>query len=515
MINKTIKKLKRELKKDGTYLFLLKKIRKYTIDFYIHYILHGLIYRHFPFMRIRIFVDFLTFSPYIHNRFFRVAVTKLFISTIIYHIAVQLKKVFPDFYIYLKKKKKLKNKIKNLTYLEIKVVNEHNFYSHVYDGFFDKKKTRKPTIYIDVSLYRTSTLKTGIQRVLTKLIKEFESSSRYKNFRLSYCYFPNVDPNPCLAEYDPKINRTIRYFMPKKDDLIFFIDFDTHNINRNKDLIFFLQTKKVKFAAIVYDLLPYTNPEWFPVSYYKKVYFKWFSTINKLDYVFTISKTVKLKLIRNFRLRKTNHINPIMLGANFVKKRKSLKVANKLNKEIKKEAKIKFLMVGTLEPRKGHINILKAFKILIDKHKVNASLDIVGNLGWDYENILNFVNKNKHKRNINFHTSVDDVMLEQFYLKSDVLVAGSYDEGFGLPIVEAFYNNIKVIARDIDVFREVGQEKVFYFKKNSTPEQLAAYFNKWINKNSKSSPKYGKVNFATWKNTSDQILKKIFTNSIH
>jgi len=490
--NKTIQKLKRQLKKDGVYLFLLKKIRKYTIDFYRHYILHGLF-------------EFFLFSPYIHNKFYRIAIMKLFISTIIYHIAIQFKKIFPNLYIYLKKKKKLKNRIKNLTYLEIKVVNEDNFFSHVYDGFIDRRKNKKKTIYIDVSLYRTTNMKTGIQRVLTKLIKEFKRSSKYKDFRLSYCYFPNVDPNPCLAEYDLISEKTIRYFMPNKNDLIFFIDFDTHNINRNKDLISFLQNKKVKFASIVYDLLPYTNPEWFPVHYYKKIYHKWFNVIRKLDYVFTISKTVKSKLVRKFKLRKTHHINPIMLGANFVKKRKSLKVASKINK---KDAKIRFLMVGTLEPRKGHMNILKAFKILINKYKMNASLDVVGNLGWDYDNILNFIHKN-NKDNINLYTSVDDAMLEQFYRQSDALIAGSYDEGFGLPIVEAFYNDIKVIARDIEVFREVGQNKVFYFRKNSTPKQLALYLKKWINNSSKLLPKYEKMTFATWKDTSDQILKKI------
>ena len=166
-------------------------------------------------------------------------------------------------------------------------------------------------------------------------------------------------------------------------------------------------------------------------------------------------------------------------------------------------------MVGTLEPRKGHMNVLKAFKILITKYKVNATLDIVGNLGWDYDNILNFIFKNKHTDKIYFHDSVDDIRLEQFYSQSDALIAGSYDEGFGLPIVEAFYNDIKVIARDIEVFREVGQNKVFYFPKNSTPQQLAAYINKWINNNSQSLPKYEKMNFTTWENTSDEILKRI------
>jgi glycosyltransferase involved in cell wall biosynthesis len=494
--NKTIQKLKRQLKKDGVYLFLLKKFRKYTIDFYRHYILHGLF-------------EFFLFSPYIHNRFFRIALFKLFISTIIFKLTILFKKLFPSFYYFLKSKKKLKNKIKKLTHLEIKVINEENFFSHVFDEFVDQNPRKKRTIYVDVSQYRVVDMKTGIQRVLTNLIKEFKKSSKYKNFHLSYCYFPSVEPNPCLAEYNLESKRTIRYFMPRKDDLIFFLDFDTHNINKNKELISFLQTKKVKFAAIIYDLLPYTNPEWFPVSHYKKVYFKWFSTINKLDYVFTISKTVKLKLIRNFKLRKTNHINPIILGANFKKKRKSLKVVNKLNKKNEKNTKIKFLMVGTLEPRKGHMNVLKAFKILITKYKVNATLDIVGNLGWDYDNILNFIFKNKHTDKIYFHDSVDDIRLEQFYSQSDALIAGSYDEGFGLPIVEAFYNDIKVIARDIEVFREVGQNKVFYFPKNSTPQQLAAYINKWINNNSQSLPKYEKMNFTTWENTSDEILKRI------
>lgn len=493
MKNKTIQKLKRQLKKDGIYLFLLKKIRKYTIDFYRHYILHGLF-------------EFFLFSPYIHNRFFRIALFKLFISTIIYKMTVLFKKLCPNFYLFLKKKKKLKNKIKKLTHLEIKVVNEENFFSHVFEEFLDQNPRKKRTIYIDVSLYRAIDKITGIQRVLTNLIKEFKKSSKYKNFHLSYCYFPSVEPNPCLAEYNLQSKRTTRYFMPRKDDLIFFLDFDTHNINKNKDLIFFLQTKKVKFAAIVYDLLPYTNPEWFPVTYYKKVYFKWFNIIKKLDYVFTISETVKLKLIKNFRLRKTNHINPIMLGANFKKKRNPLKV---VNKKIKKESKIKFLMVGTLEPRKGHMNILKAFKILVVKYKVNASLDIVGNLGWDYDNILNFFDKNEYIDSIHYHDSVDDVRLEQFYSQSDALIAGSYDEGLGLPIIEAFYNNIKVIARDIEVFREVGKNKVYYFPKNSTPQQLAAYINKWINNDLKSSSNYRSMNFTTWKNTSDQILKKI------
>ena len=475
-------------KSTSWWFFLYKKLRKYTIDFYRH---------------------FLMASPYIYNPFFRVAVFKLVVSTIIFRFTIIFKKIFPKLYFFLKSKKKLRDKIKKVTELKIKLGRKKNFFSHVFDEYVDKKKQKKKIIYIDVSKFRNVDFNSGIQRVLINLVKEFKKNINHKNFQLSFCYFPRVRPNPCLAEYDIKQKKTLRFFVPKKNDLVFFVDFDTDTIDQNKDLIYFLQSKKIKFAAIIYDLLPYTNPEWFPVYNYKRIYAKWIDVILKFDCVFTISKTVKSKLIKNFKPRKINHIFPIRLGANFKKKRNLLKIINRPNKKINQKRKIKFLMVGTLEPRKGHVSILKAFNVLINKYKSNVSLDIVGNLGWNYDKVLNILKQSKYSNYVSFHKSISDKELQNFYLQSDALIAASYDEGFGLPIVEAFYNNIKVIARDIEIFREVGKNKIFYFPKNSNPHDLANYLNQWIKKNSKTQPGYGKINFNTWENTSNQILSKI------
>ena len=466
---------------------LCKKFRKYTIDFYHHFLME---------------------SSYIYNPLFRVAVFKFVVSMIIFKFTIIFKNLLPSLYFYLKSNKKLRNKIHKIVELKIKLGRKKLFFSQVYNEYVDKKRKKK-VIYIDVSKFRAVDFNTGIQRVLINIVKEFKKSLKYKNCKLSFCYFPRVRPNAHLAEYDIKQNKTLRLFVPKKNDLVFFIDFDTDTIDHNKDLIHFLQSKQIKFAAIVYDLLPYTNPEWFPVNNYKRIYTKWVDVILKFDCVFTISKTVKLKLIKNFKLRYTNHIVPIKLGANFKKKRNLLKIINRPDKKNNQERKIKFLMVGTLEPRKGHLSIIKAFSILIYKYKSNVSLDIVGNLGWNYNKILGMLKQSKYSNYISFHKSVNDEKLQIFYQQSDALIAASYDEGFGLPIVEAFYNNIKVIARDIGVFREVGKNKVYYFPKNPNSHALANYFDQWIKKNSKTLPKYGKMNFTTWENTSNQILKKI------
>ena len=236
---------------------------------------------------------------------------------------------------------------------------------------------------------------------------------------------------------------------------------------------------------MVYDILPYTNAWWFPVSNYRRIYYQWVRIILKLDLVFTISKTVKLKIKREFRLRNTDHIIPIKLGANFKKKIEYPKITSKKNKKPKQNEEVRFLMVGTLEPRKGHLNVLEGFAHLVDKLKINARLDIVGNLGWDYDKILKFLNSSElYETKIFLHTSVNDKQLQYFY-------------------------NKKVIARNIEVFREVGKNKVFYFPKNSSPKILARFLKKWINKNYKKSTNYGKINFTTWSQTSQEIEKKL------
>ena len=41
-----------------------------------------------------------------------------------------------------------------------------------------------------------------------------------------------------------------------------------------------------------------------------------------------------------------------------------------------------FLMVGTIEPRKAHAQILTAFEVLWETGKLNINLVIVGKEGW-------------------------------------------------------------------------------------------------------------------------------------
>ena len=53
-------------------------------------------------------------------------------------------------------------------------------------------------------------------------------------------------------------------------------------------------------------------------------------------------------------------------------------------------------------------------------------------------------------------TNVDNETVNRIYNACDVLVIPSFEEGLGLPVIEAFAAGIPVVASDIEVFHEIG-----------------------------------------------------------
>ena len=41
----------------------------------------------------------------------------------------------------------------------------------------------------------------------------------------------------------------------------------------------------------------------------------------------------------------------------------------------------------------------------------------------------------------------------------------SIDEGFGIPLIEAMRSQLPIICSDIEIFKEIGNDSVIYFKK--------------------------------------------------
>jgi glycosyltransferase involved in cell wall biosynthesis len=131
------------------------------------------------------------------------------------------------------------------------------------------------------------------------------------------------------------------------------------------------------------------------------------------------------------------------------------------------------LFVGTLEPRKNLITLLKAYAILrAERLDHDVKLVVVGRKGWLYEEIFATVKRLALHADVLFTDFVADEDLPELYRGALLLVFPSLYEGFGLPILEAMASGIPVIASNTSSMPEVAGEAALLIDPR-TPEAIA------------------------------------------
>ncbi len=103
------------------------------------------------------------------------------------------------------------------------------------------------------------------------------------------------------------------------------------------------------------------------------------------------------------------------------------------------------LFVGTREPRKNLQRLIEAWQPL----KNNLDLIIVGESGWDGSEQV-------QDDQLRFLGKVSDQVLNVLYAEAEAFVYPSLDEGFGLPILEAFYHGTPVVTSNVSALIEVA-----------------------------------------------------------
>ncbi|MBQ7012477.1 MAG: glycosyltransferase family 4 protein [Oscillospiraceae bacterium] len=117
------------------------------------------------------------------------------------------------------------------------------------------------------------------------------------------------------------------------------------------------------------------------------------------------------------------------------------------------------LMVGTVEPRKNHAIVLDALDAGLDLNVI-----IVGKIGWNVAELRKrILNHPLYQKRLFLLSGVNDAGIAELYKNAHLLAFPTFDEGFGLPLVEAFQYGTPVIASDIPVLREVGGDYADYF----------------------------------------------------
>src|SRR5438034_7486152 len=114
------------------------------------------------------------------------------------------------------------------------------------------------------------------------------------------------------------------------------------------------------------------------------------------------------------------------------------------------------LSVGTLEPRKNHLGLIKAFYEVQQNKGNSGQLAIAGGKGWLYEDTLRTVRELKLENKVRFLGHVSDLELITLYSLADVFAFPSFFEGFGIPPLEAMACGAPVITSNTSSLPEVA-----------------------------------------------------------
>lgn len=106
------------------------------------------------------------------------------------------------------------------------------------------------------------------------------------------------------------------------------------------------------------------------------------------------------------------------------------------------------LFVGTREPRKNLLRLIEAWQPL----SKDIDLLVAGAKGWDDTENSQY----KNMAGLRFLGKVTDPQLNVLYAEAEMLAFPSLDEGFGLPVLEAFYHGTPVVTSQTTALMEVA-----------------------------------------------------------
>ncbi len=114
------------------------------------------------------------------------------------------------------------------------------------------------------------------------------------------------------------------------------------------------------------------------------------------------------------------------------------------------------LFVGTVEPRKNLITLVRALDKLMRETDLRPQLVIAGQKGWRTDELYSYVNKPVLRDRVLFTGYISDTDLRTLYSSCRAAVYPSIYEGFGLPPLEAMACGAPVITSRIPVIMETS-----------------------------------------------------------
>ena len=380
---------------------------------------------------------------------------------------------------------------------------------------------RRKKLVVDITALHARDEGTGIQRVVRDLLAEFYKAD-LSDFDICTVYGVKGEgfretTKRLLGDSTGSTGSDGQQVHLGLGDVFLGLDLSAHLFPEAEQHLRTFRLSGASVHYVIYDLIPLRHPA-FCTPGIAIAFDQWLQSLARCaDSLICISKTVARDLTDWLDHNAPESKHPLQpkikyfhLGADFrhhsLPWREALPHHALLPDTSDGE---RFLMVGTIEPRKGHAFVLDAFETLWAQGS-NANLVIVGKQGWRVADLVDRIQAHPQlgKRLI-WLSKLNDADLERAYNEVDCLVAASEVEGFGLPLIEAAQRKLPVIARYIPVFREIAGSAVHYFE-SDTPSNLSAEILEWTRHyKAGTHPRSSDMRWQTWGESAACLLKMI------
>jgi glycosyltransferase involved in cell wall biosynthesis len=206
-------------------------------------------------------------------------------------------------------------------------------------------------------------------------------------------------------------------------------------------------------VVTIHDLAIYDHPEWFPAG-------QWFATrlvvprsIASARVIICPSVATQQALVRLFDVPAArSRVIPHGVEPEF-----ALPVSPAIRDAVKTRYGLPeryLLQVGTVQPRKNYVTTLRALARIPAEQRI--PLVVVGGFGWNYDPVVEAVRALDLAGWVRFVGYARLAELPALYQLAQAVVFPSLDEGFGLPVLEAFAAGAPVVASSAGAIPEVA-----------------------------------------------------------
>ena len=381
-------------------------------------------------------------------------------------------------------------------------------------------------LYVDISVVARDDFKTGIQRVVRAFLTELIQSPP-AGYRIEPVFMEIIDDEwgyYYARDYTFDFMGAPTSYLPDEPvefcagDIFLGLDLaGGYVVNAGRQGLFQrMMDAGVSTYFVVYDLIPIQFEDYYPAGF-KKGHEDWLKVVAKSHGALCISRAVADELQTWCDMHKAEvadhfRIDHFHLGADIGNSAPSKGLPDNADNILNRIRSCpSFLMVGTIEPRKGYRQVLEAFTRLWDQG-ADVNLVFVGKKGWLVDELVNYIETHPELGDrLLWLESISDEYLEEVYAACSCLLAASEGEGFGLPLIEAAQKRVPIIARDIPVFREVAGDHAYYFADSVAEEPLVEAVQQWLVLLSENKhPRSDSLPWLTWRQSLEEMLYVLF-----